>query len=1373
MCPKVGGQDNEPRKRTGSEQVTSESFGSRTSNIKTEKTGQSHHFADQIDTRRPTPSGTRTVGAMSWATLVQDAQTAQDSFARLSVLRGMYELLLQDSYISVSEEPAHGLASFILKSHRNSNEDLVRAESSEHSSAVEVQVYAAACYLLLFRDANLLASFEMRQLLVDLDHISRALMLDPPDARLKMILLIAARQMSMSRLDLARVDTEIPGVVIEALCRWLSAAEHQDQIDALRGALCHIALNSEQSFGPETNAPLNFPVVFLANLVGPCLNMRNKRAQGCLNQVLDAFLAAEALSARADAAIVFCQHVTTRAPDRAENRRLAAETMGAILQYVWSTHSDRVERFVLFLSHILGAKASSASSRACVVEVCSILLQSASSNTLFESIEVSTSAARTARAMLEILISSCSDKVSVIRAKAITSLASIFEKHGTQNGEDACVVRREVMRRLRQMTFEEQVLVRKILHDFCEDEKSGVRKAAVSMMHVLLLHAEWGARKLSCASPTPRPPGSASKDRFVSLLLALSKRCADAVPAVRKAAVEALSELAKAKHCGSAAWDNQIALICWIKGVLPRVMDTEAAVQEKALFSVEELIATPLGSPDDEEGGRGFACSLVLRLVLSAGHSQSGNLDFSLESDSGRFLAQAFEMLAEKRRLLDDLLYGLKRIALSEMDCASADERLLEMQGAWSLLGNAVHLFTDEAIADVFDAGLILSYGLGGERCVLDGFGGSVRHSAFQVLQKLPRKCFKQGSGLELGAHLASWIQKMLNPANEDELGDEDVDTLPSCSRIESILTLLAPAIQALAHCYSIGLENDGAKGNEFVSFVRSAMTQCDAHLTMVLSKDRRVLSANEKTRLLVAMCVISEIATVSPCDLNGEKVVTSRNVHCLQTALSNDAVTERLRAYAILSLGRCCLSENVMWRDMSVFSTREDRMVEGLSASVNRCIPAFVRELDSKNPACRSNALVVLCDLSRKFASLVEPYMSRLALSLLDSSLFVKRQSLVSFGALLQEDFLKPRSSPLLFRLLILTADSSEELRNMARFILTKVISAKNRRLIPLKFFDFVFFLNACSAFPTFNQECPLTEAERRRPEVMALRDEKLRFRIYDTLLRHCVDDAEMIKLPSRVCMDVFSQLDDVLGSNIGTTSGDGSRAYLRQGDLSGLQHALSDLLTILQWPLLRSLFRKAANLNSSTASTAAMECSSQEDGALLDAGVSECQAGKPLALRGISGKLLLLVSQTDLGQVQIPTLINVYRTLVQMKSPIQGTALECLLTLCKEYGPEWLSLSAVAQDETLRHEIAFEMSRATPDRSASLADRDTRRRQRELRIASFARQDNDDTDNTPAGIEGDWRNVEKVRQIKIASPVVVDQESEKENMKPENAQS
>lgn len=129
---------------------------------------------------------------------------------------------------------------------------------------------------------------------------------------------------------------------------------------------------------------------------------------------------------------------------------------------------------------------------------------------------------------------------------------------------------------------------------------------------------------------------------------------------------------------------------------------------------------------------------------------------------------------------------------------------------------------------------------------------------------------------------------------------------------------------------------------------------------------------------------------------------------HHLNIELS-EPISVCIRAHAFITLGKLCL------RDVNL---------------AKRCMTVFVRELEAGTDAViTNNVLVIMSDLCRTFSTVVDHYIPALSSCIRHTNAIVRRHTLMIMSSLLQEDYLKWKSS-MFFRFLAALADPTQQIR-------------------------------------------------------------------------------------------------------------------------------------------------------------------------------------------------------------------------------------------------------------------------------------------------------------------------------------------------------
>lgn len=151
----------------------------------------------------------------------------------------------------------------------------------------------------------------------------------------------------------------------------------------------------------------------------------------------------------------------------------------------------------------------------------------------------------------------------------------------------------------------------------------------------------------------------------------------------------------------------------------------------------------------------------------------------------------------------------------------------------------------------------------------------------------------------------------------------------------------------------------------------------------------------------------------------------------------------ESIRAYAIVATGKLCMVN----KDLA-----------------DRAIHMMIREMNTSNfPTVRANVMVILGDLCRRYTSLIDRHVDSLSASLCDPTPLVRRHAVIILTGLLQEDYIKWKSS-LFLRFVAGIVDEDKEIASLVRYALTKIFPTKSPNLISGNFVEVVFALNGCA---------------------------------------------------------------------------------------------------------------------------------------------------------------------------------------------------------------------------------------------------------------------------------------------------------------------
>eukprot|EP00903_Cladosiphon_okamuranus_P012149 g11397.t1 len=171
-------------------------------------------------------------------------------------------------------------------------------------------------------------------------------------------------------------------------------------------------------------------------------------------------------------------------------------------------------------------------------------------------------------------------------------------------------------------------------------------------------------------------------------------------------------------------------------------------------------------------------------------------------------------------------------------------------------------------------------------------------------------------------------------------------------------------------------------------------------------------------------------------------------SAHGVEEGEEGPETPSAVRALAFVTLGKLCLRDKAL---------------------AKRSVNLFVRELDTAAaPAVRSNALVVLGDLTVRYTAMVDRHMAAMAACLQDSHPLVRRHAILLISQLLLQDYVKWRGL-LLYRFLATLVDSDASVRNLGAFTLTRPLITKTPGLFAQNFVETLFVLNNYSEHPCY----------------------------------------------------------------------------------------------------------------------------------------------------------------------------------------------------------------------------------------------------------------------------------------------------------------
>lgn len=218
-------------------------------------------------------------------------------------------------------------------------------------------------------------------------------------------------------------------------------------------------------------------------------------------------------------------------------------------------------------------------------------------------------------------------------------------------------------------------------------------------------------------------------------------------------------------------------------------------------------------------------------------------------------------------------------------------------------------------------------------------------------------------------------------------------------------------------------------------------------------------------------------------------------------------------RAHCLIALGKMCVDNESQARNF---------------------VNYFIEELQaSQSDVVKSNILLIFNELCKSSSSLVDQYLPYLTLHLADSSIAVRKTTLLVIAQLLQEGYLKWKSS-LFLRFISKSCDDSLVIRSLFEQSLNKVLnSTQAETLFNNHFVESLFYFNGCVDHPLFNQ-FPSKNQEASFSLVGSDDDRRMkRMTVYRTLLSRMTEEQRFVA-SAKVCQDAIgSVVDGILPMN------------------------------------------------------------------------------------------------------------------------------------------------------------------------------------------------------------------------------------------------
>ncbi|RDD41814.1 Condensin-2 complex subunit D3 [Trichoplax sp. H2] len=413
----------------------------------------------------------------------------------------------------------------------------------------------------------------------------------------------------------------------------------------------------------------------------------------------------------------------------------------------------------------------------------------------------------------------------------------------------------------------------------------------------------------------------------------------------------------------------------------------------------------------------------------------------------------------------------------------------------------------------------------------------------------------------------------------------------------------------------------------EIKQWSKAIMQECCKHICRI--SETRSLEASALDNAINRIFLIGEISMVIPDS------VPSAIFSVLQKIVQDNSfsVPHCLRAHAVITLGKLCLQNEELAKN---------------------CVSTLAQCLDSsKDGALRNNIIVVMCDLCKRYATLIDAYVLNILACLRDSESLIRKQTLTLVTRLLQEDFLKLRGNTF-YCIVVALVDHDSDVRNIAEFCLSNLILSRNPSIFMNNFIECIFSLNDCASHPDYNR---IQYRERER-KLFSIKGDNgtqrsRRQRIYEFLLSHMPDE-QKFHLNAKICQEVLGAfVDETMQLNEMTFN------------------VLKDTFTILRSKEIKLSSMKNNDVND-----------------LLDEGDL---AGAAIATA--KSKILTQVTRKNTIENIVPIIVAVKKQLETIRSPLLRDMMLYLKELTKDYRNELNEI--LVADKQLAEELTYDLNR------------------------------------------------------------------------------
>ncbi|CAL1547494.1 unnamed protein product [Lymnaea stagnalis] len=239
--------------------------------------------------------------------------------------------------------------------------------------------------------------------------------------------------------------------------------------------------------------------------------------------------------------------------------------------------------------------------------------------------------------------------------------------------------------------------------------------------------------------------------------------------------------------------------------------------------------------------------------------------------------------------------------------------------------------------------------------------------------------------------------------------------------------------------------------------------------------------------------------------DSNSQMTAPSSQASQPLSQFKGSKMSTRLRAHAFVTLGKLCLVDESL---------------------AKKTIAALARELEeSDSPAIRNNVVIVMGDLTIRYTTLVDRYVTNMAVCLKDPSALVRKNTLTILTRLLQEEYIKWKGV-LFFRYITTLLDETPEIKDLAEFCLEHLLLKKHPTMFFHPFIECIFHFNNYQTHPVYNKFTQ-SEKEKQKFTLAGTNNDSRRRQLYMFMLEH-MSDEQKFKVAAKTNKEILSAVVD-----------------------------------------------------------------------------------------------------------------------------------------------------------------------------------------------------------------------------------------------------